>query len=220
MQGAFQSCSHNLSTVAWDKIKDLQDSRRLAALEALGAAADGEGETNDILEDEERLDAVMKTWGDLVPNLELISDSMEEKFRTKVLPYTINTENGHCNKTMAILEYFDQLEPPLSFLVIVDDDTVLSVVRLAQLLGCYDKTESFLLGGSCFVLSCLVFVTSSYAGQKYGYLAALSGYNYITGGGGMVLTRSAVSNILQSGACRCPSPSDPDDMHLGRLYYK
>ena len=169
---------------------------------------------------EERLDAVMKTWGDLVPNLELISDSMEEKFRTKVLPYTINTENGHCNKTMAILEYFDQLEPPLSFLVIVDDDTVLSVVRLAQLLGCYDKTESFLLGGSCFVLSCLVFVTSSYAGQKYGYLAALSGYNYITGGGGMVLTRSAVSNILQSGACRCPSPSDPDDMHLGRLDYK
>ena len=104
---------------------------------------------------EERLDAVMKTWGDLVPNLELISDSVEEKFRTKVLPYTINTENGHCNKTMAILEYFDQLEPPLSFLVIVDDDTVLSVVRLAQLLGCYDKTESFLLGGSCLVLSCV-----------------------------------------------------------------
>jgi len=55
VQGAFQSCSHNLSTVAWDKIKDLQDSRRLAALEAMGA--DGDGETNDILEEEERLDA-------------------------------------------------------------------------------------------------------------------------------------------------------------------
>ena len=95
---------------------------------------------------EERLDVVMKTWGPLVPHLELISDSVEEKFQTKVLPYTVNTESGHCNKTMAILEYFDQLEPPLSFLVIVDDDTILSVVRLAQLLGCYDKTESFLLG--------------------------------------------------------------------------
>ena len=57
MQGAFQSCSHNLSTVAWDKIKDLQDSRRLAALEAMGADGDGDGETNDILEEEERLDA-------------------------------------------------------------------------------------------------------------------------------------------------------------------
>ena len=100
---------------------------------------------------DERLEVVMKTWGGLVPNIELISDSEEEKFQTKVLPYTINTENGHCNKTMAILEYFDQLETatgdPLSFLVIVDDDTIFSVVRLAQLLACYDRTESFLLGG-------------------------------------------------------------------------
>ena len=93
----------------------------------------------------------MKTWGSLVPNLELISDSEEEKFHTRVLPYTINTESGHCNKTMAILEYFDQLESPLSFLVIVDDDTILSVARLAQLLACYDRTESFLLGG-CYRL--------------------------------------------------------------------
>jgi UDP-glucose:O-linked fucose beta-1,3-glucosyltransferase len=33
----------------------------------------------------------------------------------------------------------------------------------------------------------------------------------------MVLTRPAVSNILQSGAaCHCQSASAPDDMHLGR----
>ena len=51
-------------------------------------------------------------------------------------------------------------------------------------------------------------------------MAALSGYNYITGGGGMILTRSAVSKIIQSGACHCHSPSDPDDMHLGRSDYE
>ena len=56
------------------------------------------------------------------------------------------------------------------------------------------------------------------AGQKYGYLAGQGlGYNYITGGGGMVLTRQAVSHLLTSSSrCRCPSPDTPDDMHLGR----
>ena len=95
---------------------------------------------------DERLSAVMKTWGGLVPNLELISDSEDEVYKTKVLPYTVNTESGHCNKTLAILEHFSQLETSPAFLVIVDDDTVLSVTRLAQLLGCYDPEESFLLG--------------------------------------------------------------------------
>ena len=55
------------------------------------------------------------------------------------------------------------------------------------------------------------------AGQKYGYMAAqAAGYNYITGGGGMILTRPAVSALLQPGGCRCPSPNTPDDMQLGR----
>ena len=53
---------------------------------------------------------------------------------------------------MAILEYFDQLESSPSFLVIVDDDTILSVARLAQLLACYDRKESFLLGECCRLL--------------------------------------------------------------------
>ena len=94
----------------------------------------------------ERLGPVMATWGGLFPRLELISDSEDPEYKTRVLPYTINTENGHCNKTLAILEYFLQMETSPSFLVIVDDDTVLSVSRLAQLLGCYDPEDSFLLG--------------------------------------------------------------------------
>ena len=32
----------------------------------------------------------------------------------------------------------------------------------------------------------------------------------------MILTRPAVSALLKSGVCRCPSPTTPDDMHLGR----
>ena len=32
----------------------------------------------------------------------------------------------------------------------------------------------------------------------------------------MVLSRKAVSTLLQSAHCNCASPSTPDDMHLGR----
>ena len=149
---------------------------------------------------EDRLQAVSKTWGPLVKNIEMISDTVDDNLNTIVLPYTVNTENGHCNKTLAILEHFSKMEDTMKYLVIVDDDTILSVSRLAQLLSCYSQDESFLLG------------------QRYGYMAATGqGYNYITGGGGMVLSRSAVLRLLAPPTpCSCPAENTPDDMHLGR----
>ena len=53
----------------------------------------------------------------------------------------MNTESGHCNKTMAIINHFLEQEDK-DILVIVDDDTVLSVARLASLLSCYTGEES------------------------------------------------------------------------------
>jgi len=41
------------------------------------------------------------------------------------------------------------------------------------------------------------------------------GYNYITGGGGMVFSMASVLQITTSGFCKCPSDSAPDDMFLG-----
>ena len=38
------------------------------------------------------------------------------------------------------------------------------------------------------------------------------GYNYITGGGGMIMNRAAA---LALSSCDCPSADTPDDMHLG-----
>ena len=93
----------------------------------------------------DRLEAVMKTWGPLVTHLVLVSDSVDTGLGTMVLPYTVNTESGHCNKTLAILEYFHQQET-FDTLVIVDDDTILSVARLAQLISCYQEDDAFLLG--------------------------------------------------------------------------
>ena len=150
----------------------------------------------------DRLKAVRETWAPLVENLLLVSDKEDPELGTKVLPFTVNTEAGHCNKTLAILEHF-RTEEQFKFLVIVDDDTVLSVTRLAQLLSCYSEDDAFLLG------------------QRYGYMSAGgAGYSYITGGGGMILNRAGVTRLLapppDSAACSCPAPETPDDMQLGR----
>ena len=67
VQSTFQKCSHNLSTGVWDRIKDMQDSRREEAIKlSSGAVAE---ETNDILEEESRLDQVDEK--SLVPEDEL-----------------------------------------------------------------------------------------------------------------------------------------------------
>lgn len=50
-----------------------------------------------------------------------------------------------------------------------------------------------------------------YLGERYGYqLLSPNGFNYITGGGGIVFSLSVVEKLVQS--CTCPTPSSPDDM--------
>jgi len=142
-----------------------------------------------------RLPVVQETWADLVPNLVYISEKEDPEIPTIHLPYTVNTKTGHCNKTMAIIQHFLE-QTDYSYLAIVDDDTILSVARLASLITCYveEKMPWFL-------------------GQRYGFqMATDRGYNYITGGGGMVMNRAGASNLMH---CSCQSPSSPDDMHLG-----
>jgi UDP-glucose:O-linked fucose beta-1,3-glucosyltransferase len=76
---------------------------------------------------------------------------------------------------------------------------VYSVARLQQLLSCFNSSKPFAIG------------------ERYGYNVQRSpqGYNYITGGGGMVFSMAAVHQIAASSYCKCPSDSTPDDMFLG-----
>lgn len=147
-----------------------------------------------------RVPVVQNTWGRYVTP-QYVSDKEDHTIPTIHLPYSINTVSGHCNKTLAILHHFIQLDPVPEFLVLVDDDTILSVSRLASFLSCYqEETGPILLG------------------QRYGYMVATGkgGYNYITGGGGMILNRLGVERLLElPGGCGCPRPDTPDDMHLG-----
>lgn len=76
------------------------------------------------------------------------------------------------------------------------DNSFNSTSSLSEYLGCFDKKD--------FI----------YLGERYGYdlFSDDSGYNYITGGGGIVLNVKTVQRIVES--CSCPSPSSPDDMIL------
>uniref|UniRef100_A0AAQ5ZTV8 Fringe-like glycosyltransferase domain-containing protein n=1 Tax=Amphiprion ocellaris TaxID=80972 RepID=A0AAQ5ZTV8_AMPOC len=147
----------------------------------------------------ERVPVVKATWEKDAGLLEYYSDVPDASIPTISLGVP-NTERGHCGKTFAILRRFlSQTLPKADWLLIVDDDTLISLPRLRRLLRCYDPTEAVILG------------------ERYGYGLVQKGYSYSTGGAGMVLSRTAVSRLLSSG-CSCYSDDAPDDMVLGRCF--
>ncbi|KAM9443061.1 beta-1,3-glucosyltransferase-like isoform 4-T4 [Salvelinus alpinus] len=144
----------------------------------------------------ERVPVVKKTWEREASLLEYYSDHTDPSIPTIDLGVP-NTERGHCGKTFAILErYVSDAVPKTRWLLVVDDDTLISLPRLQMLLSCYDPSEPVCLG------------------ERYGYGLGQGGYSYITGGGGMVFSRAAVVRLLASD-CKCYSNDAPDDMVLG-----
>ncbi|XP_047462135.1 beta-1,3-glucosyltransferase [Mugil cephalus] len=147
----------------------------------------------------ERIPIVKATWEKDAGFLEYYSDTTDPSIPTISLGLP-NTERGHCGKTFAILRRFmSGAVPKTDWLLIVDDDTLISLPRLRRLLRCYDPKEAVSLG------------------ERYGYGLVQNGYSYTTGGGGMVLSRRAVSRLLSSG-CSCYTDDAPDDMVLGRCF--
>lgn len=149
----------------------------------------------------DRIPIVKHTWAKHVFHIGFYSDSEDASIPTIDLGVP-NTEHGHCGKTMAILKHIALIAssiPDIRWVVVADDDTILSVARLQQLLSCFQSSKPFAIG------------------ERYGYNVQRSsqGYNYITGGGGMVFSISSVRQITTSGFCKCPSDSAPDDMFLG-----
>lgn len=144
----------------------------------------------------QRVPVVKKTWERDAALLEYYSDVSDESIPTISLGVP-NTDRGHCGKTFAIMKRFlSDAVPKTDWLLIVDDDTLISLPRLRRLLSCYDPKDAVSLG------------------ERYGYGLVQNGYSYPTGGAGMVLSRVAVSEIISSG-CRCYSLDAPDDMELG-----
>ncbi|XP_019952583.1 beta-1,3-glucosyltransferase isoform X2 [Paralichthys olivaceus] len=147
----------------------------------------------------ERVPVVKATWERDAGFLEYYSDVADASIPTVSLGVP-NTERGHCGKTFAILRRFlSDTVPKADWLLIVDDDTLISLPRLRRLLRCYDPKEAVSLG------------------ERYGYSLVNHGYSYTTGGGGMVLSRPAVFRLVSSG-CRCYTDDAPDDMVLGRCF--
>jgi len=84
-----------------------------------------------------------------------------------------------------------------NWLVIVDDDTIFSAARLLSLLTCYNPKHPIAIG------------------ERYGYFIwDIHGYQYLTGGAGIVLSAPLVHHMAYPGICDCPSATTPDDMHL------
>ncbi|XP_078291879.1 beta-1,3-glucosyltransferase [Panthera onca] len=147
----------------------------------------------------DRIPIVKQTWAGQASLIEYYSDHAESSIPTVDLGIP-NTDRGHCGKTFAILERFlNHSHDKIAWLVIVDDDTLISISRLQHLLSCYDSSEPLFLG------------------ERYGYGLGTGGYSYVTGGGGMVFSREAIRRLLAS-KCRCYSNDAPDDMVLGMCF--
>ncbi|XP_076417335.1 beta-1,3-glucosyltransferase isoform X1 [Peromyscus maniculatus bairdii] len=147
----------------------------------------------------DRIPIVKKTWAAQASLIEYYSDFAESPIPTVDLGIP-NTDRGHCGKTFAILERFlNRSHDKIAWLVIVDDDTLISISRLRRLLSCYDSRDAVFLG------------------ERYGYGLGTGGYSYVTGGGGMVFSREAIRRLLAS-SCRCYSNDAPDDMVLGMCF--
>ncbi|XP_063088652.1 beta-1,3-glucosyltransferase isoform X1 [Cavia porcellus] len=147
----------------------------------------------------DRIPIVKQTWERQASLVEYYSDHADSAIPTVDLGIP-NTDRGHCGKTFAILERFlNHNHGKITWLVIVDDDTLISISRLQHLLSCYNSSEPVFLG------------------ERYGYGLGTGGYSYITGGGGMVFSREAIRRLLAS-KCQCYSNDAPDDMVLGMCF--
>lgn len=74
-----------------------------------------------------------------------------------------------------------------------------SMARLTRLLTCYNPLDPIAMG------------------ERYGFRvrnSTNSGYDYLTGGAGIVLSKTLVRKIIETKMCDCPSPTAPDDMYL------
>ncbi|XP_055546325.1 beta-1,3-glucosyltransferase [Wyeomyia smithii] len=164
---------------------------------------------------EQRVPVLLHTWAQYVHHLRLYSDIGDVTIPT-IATSIPNTSIGHCAKTLEILHLINEeisrnsSLTDVRWIMLVDDDTILSPSALTRHLSCFDADKDV------------------YLGERYGYHLLTKrgegteesdyGYNYITGGGGIVISVSILDALLQS--CECPSASSPDDMIIAACMYR
>ncbi|XP_002731684.1 beta-1,3-glucosyltransferase-like [Saccoglossus kowalevskii] len=135
----------------------------------------------------DRVPVIKKTWAQHVKHISYYSEK-EDKSIPTISTGIPNTERGHCGKTFYIFNHFktDPWLKRIPWLVITDDDTILSVSRLQRLLSCYNATEPV------------------YLGERYGYGHTKPGwgYDYLTGGGGFNFILSFVYQARPDDYCK------------------
>ncbi|KAK7499096.1 hypothetical protein BaRGS_00009643 [Batillaria attramentaria] len=149
---------------------------------------------------QDRVPVVQSTWGRETELIEYYSDEENATIPTVDLGVP-NTERGHCGKTQAIFERAVKTERISSreWLLVADDDTLINLDLLRYLLPCYNSDEPVAVG------------------ERYGYgVSSGRGYDYLTGGGGMLFNKAAVQLLAKE--FRCPSNDSPDDMLLGMFF--
>ncbi|KAK2706730.1 hypothetical protein QYM36_014685 [Artemia franciscana] len=114
-----------------------------------------------------RVPVVQKTWGKSAEKIVFFSDIEDPSIPTLSTGIK-NIERGHCGKTAFILEYFSQLmleDSVLKWLLVADDDTIISLENLREVLSDFDTGKPMIIG------------------ERYGYgwNDRSSGYDYITG---------------------------------------
>jgi len=146
----------------------------------------------------DRLISVKNTWGKAFKHIRFFSNITTE-FHGMKIENTFgieNTKTGHCSKSHAIITNFD--DSKYDWLLLLDDDTIIGRNEVFQLLKCYDPNQAFLIG------------------ERYGYALGRSyGYNYITGGGGMIFSKAAIK-LYKWKMCSCASADSPDDMQISQ----
>ncbi|XP_054742939.1 beta-1,3-glucosyltransferase [Anastrepha obliqua] len=158
----------------------------------------------------DRMPIIKATWGRIATHIRYYSDVADPKIPTTYTGIP-NTEIGHCEKTLKILKLalqeIDELNMQLKnlvserderiyWLVLADDDTLISIPNLCALLGCFNHTQEI------------------YLGERYGFHQSINnGFNYITSGGGVAMSLPAVQKLIAY--CHCIHPQDADDMLLG-----
>ncbi|XP_011698474.1 PREDICTED: beta-1,3-glucosyltransferase isoform X1 [Wasmannia auropunctata] len=146
----------------------------------------------------DRVQVIKKLWAKYDLNIGYFSDAADRNLREAyIVP---NTTEGHCAKTYAILQEASKILKKRNFdwLAIVDDDTIFSVVRLLNLLTCYNPKHPVAIG------------------ERYGFRMwdSHQGFQYLTGGAGVVLSAPLVHMIVEPGVCTCPYATTADDMYL------
>ncbi|KAL1414621.1 hypothetical protein MTO96_007294 [Rhipicephalus appendiculatus] len=114
----------------------------------------------------DRVPVIKATWAGDAHQVLFFSDVEDDRVPT-ITVGVANVERGHCAKTLAILRHVVSHGLLARWLLVADDDTLISIPRLLDLLSCFDPEDDVALG------------------ERYGFGAATErGYDYLTGGSG------------------------------------